>query len=202
MEGAQQQGKVIRERRRKSTRKPKRSWSAYLRSRDFARLLFAGMVLLAVVYFARYVWDTRMAGISYSGLGVGSYERDVRYILGRPTSIAEGGKLYRYEDGAKTVTVRLSDQGGVASVKCSADLQDASKCDPFLDLRLGAPEDVILLQLGAPSRSTYAGDDKIMHYDGLGVSFWMRKFRLYAIELHDRPTFMSALPRALWRMVP
>lgn len=160
------------------------------------------MVLVSVGYFARYVWDTRMAAIVYSGLPVGINERDVRYVLGRPTTVENGGALYRYIDGKKSVGVRLTESGQTASIKCTAERPDASLCPPFLDVSIGATEEKVLRQLGGPSRVTYSGDDKVMHYDGLGVSFWLRKYQVYAIELRDRPSFMGALPEALWRMVP
>jgi hypothetical protein len=191
-----------RRRVRKEQRRPTRSWGAYLRSRDFARLVFAVMVVLSVGYFARYLWDTRMGAIVYSGLPVGVHERDVRYVLGKPNSVEGEGTLYHYTDKGSTVSVRLAESGQAASIKCTARSNDASSCAPFLDVPIGATEERVLRQLGGPSRVTYSGDDKVMHYDGLGVSFWLRKYQVYAIELRDRPSFMGALPEALWRMVP
>jgi len=197
-----QGNKVIRRRKRRASRSKSGTWAAYFRGAEFGRVVFVGMTIIAVLYVARFVWDTRMASIYYNSVVVGMPEQDVRYVLGPPTAVGEGRRFYRYDEGNRTLVTRFSGHNTVTSVTCTADLRYASRCEPILDIPLGTTEDAIMLKIGAPSRNTYSGNDKIMHYDGLGVSLRMRKFRLAAIELHEGGSFIGYLPLAIWRMIP
>ena len=189
-------------RRRRSSRKRPGTWGEYARSRDFARLVFIGMCLLGAAYTARYLWDTRMASIFYQSSSVAAPAREIRYVWGAPKANEQGGRVYRYEEDGGLIIHRFSEDGLLTSVTCTSDQPGTSACDDALDLKLGDPENAIVLRLGAPSRISYSGDDKILHYDGIGLSFIMRRFRLHGIQLSDGGSFIGYLPVVLWRMIP
>jgi hypothetical protein len=127
---------------------------------------------------------------------------ELRYVYGTPDSVEEGGRVFRYDDKKRIITARFEQDGSLASIACAAEPDNSAYCDEVLHIRIGQLEDQILLALGAPSRVSYVGNDKIMHYDGMGLSFRMRKYRLYAIELNDGGHVMGYLPRAVWQMIP
>jgi hypothetical protein len=187
-----------RRRKRKSSKAKAGSWSEYFRGRDFARLVFLGMCALGVAYAAKFLWDARMATIGVYGVGA----QDVRYVYGPPQSIEDGGRLYRYDDGKRVALAWFGEDGLLTSFSCSAKAGYAGECDEILDVGIGDSEEQVMLQLGPPSRSTFAGDDKLLHYDGLGISLRMRRLKVHAIEAHPGSSFTGYFPRALWRMIP
>ena len=190
--------KPVAKRKRRSTRRGGGSWGEYFRGREFARLVFYGMCALGVAYAAKFVWDARMATIGVYGVT----PQDVRYVYGPPQSVEDGGRLYRYEDGKRVALARFGADGMLTSFSCSAKAGHAGECDEVLDVGIGDSEEQVMLQLGAPSRSSYVGDDRILHYDGLGLSLRMRRLKVHAIEVHRGSSFSGYLPRALWRMIP
>ena len=193
-----QGGQPARRRKRRASKQKAGSWGEYFRGRDFARLVFLGMCVLGLFYAAKFLWDARMATIGVYGVTA----QDVRYVYGSPQSIEDGGRLYRYDDGQRVALARFGQDGQLSSFSCSAIDAAAAECDEVLDIGIGDSEEQVMLQLGPPSRSTYAGDDKILHYDGLGLSLRMRRLKAQAIEVHQGSSFSGYLPRALWRMVP
>ena len=193
-----QEAQPTRRRKRRSSKQKGGSWGDYFRSRSFAQLVFLGMCALAVAYAAKFIWDARMATIGVMGVT----EADVRYTYGSPQSVEDGGKLYRYDEGGRLILVRFAGDGLLDSVSCTANEASAAECDEVLDIGIGETEEQVLLLLGAPSRSTYTGNDKIMHYDGLGLSLQMRQFRVHAIQVHRGSSVIGYLSRALWRMIP
>jgi hypothetical protein len=191
---ALQETQPTRRRKRKSSKARAGSWSEYFRGREFARMVFLGMCALAVAYAAKFLWDARMATIGVYGVGA----QDVRYVYSPPQAVEEGGRLYRYDDGKRVALARFGEDGLLRSFSCSAKGPAAAECDEVLDVGIGDSEEQVLLQL----RATYSGDDKILHYDGLGLSLRMRRLKVQAIEVHRGSSFGGYFFRAVWRMIP
>ena len=61
---------------------------------------------------------------------------------------------------------------------------------------------VVWLKLGRPSRETYSGNEKTIHYDGLGLSLRLSLFKVRTIEVHKGGTVMGYVSRGLWGMLP
>jgi hypothetical protein len=195
--------KPKRRRKSRSSRKEAGSWGAYFRGPSFGRHLFVFMCLIGVAYAGKIAWETRVATYFYNSLTVGSSEGDVRYMLGPPRSTEQNGRIYRYEERGALVTVRFGADGSMESITCSPLKPEyAGRCGPILGIRIGEIEDNVVVRLGAPTRQSYVGDDKLMHYDGLGVTFHMRRYRVYALEVHKGASLAGYLPRIFWRMLP
>jgi len=191
-----------RRRRRRRSKRGSKGWKGYLRGPAFGRHLFGAMCLIGAGYAAAVFWDVRLASRHYSSVAIGMPEKELRYLRGAPASIEEGGRLYRYEADGRIFTGRLSDRGVLTAIGCTASARYGSGCEKVFGIGIGGSEGQILRRLGTPSRISYRGDDKVMHYDGMGLSFFLRRLRVYAIELHQGGSLAGYLPHALWRMIP
>ena len=196
-----QEAKSARRRRRRSKEKPA-TWDAFFRGDDFGRAVFLGMCLLGAAYCAKVVWDTRWASILYNMVLIDLPEAEVRYVLGAPPVVEDGGRLFRYDEGNRTIVTRFSDPGLMTSISCTAEPNFASACEPTLGVGIGTPEDRLLLLLGPPSRISFQGNDKLIYYDGLGLTFRMRKFRVHTLELRQGGNPVGYIGRSLWRLIP
>jgi hypothetical protein len=114
------------------------------------------MCALGLAYAAKFVWDARMATIGVYGVA----PQDVRYVYGPPQSVEDGGRLYRYDDSRRVALARFGEDGLLRSFSCSAKAGHAGECDEVLYVGIGDSEEQVMLQLGAPSRSSYVGDDR------------------------------------------
>ncbi|MEO6389002.1 MAG: hypothetical protein ABIT16_03635 [Croceibacterium sp.] len=191
-----------RSRSRSSSRKKHSSWSEYFRGREFGRLVFYAMCLLGVAYTGFKLYTTRLASIYYSEVTIDLPDSEVRYMLGAPDRLEQNGLLYRYDEGGRVISTKQSPDKLLTAVSCTAPRLNSAHCETVLGLGIGSTEADVVVRLGAPDRVTYDGNDKIIHYDGMGLSFFLRKYEVYAIELHKGGSLLGYLPRVLWRMVP
>lgn len=190
--------------RRRKSRSARKSgtWGDYFRGPEFGRHLFIGMCLLGVGYVGLIAYKTRMASVYYSSVVVDLPEPEVRYVFGAPQATEANGRVYRYASGNRLITITLSDDNLLTSVSCTAERRNAARCERILGVGIGDTEADLVIKLGAPTRVTYPGNDKVMHYDGMGLTFYLRKYQIYAMELHKGGSLMGYLPRALWQMIP
>jgi hypothetical protein len=194
---------VSRRRRRSSSRKKKSTtWPEYWRGPEFGRHLFFAMSLAAMAYAGTILWETRRATIIYDALRLEASESEVRYLLGTPDAVEAGGSVYRYAETGRELTMRFSPEGRLDSVSCAAAGSGPATCSKVRGIGIGTTEDVVMLKLGRPSRETYSGNEKTMHYDGMGLSFRLSLFKVRTIEVHMGGSFIGYAPRALWALLP
>ena len=191
-----------RRRRRSSSRKKAATWSEYWRSAEFGRHLFVAMCLVGVAYAGSTLWSTRRATFLYGPLWLPATESEVRYVIGPPDAVEAGGSVYRYTGKGGELAVRLSSAGQVVSISCAAGAQSPSTCAKTRGIGIGTTEDQILMRLGAPSRQSFRGNDKTIHYDGMGLTFRLRLVKVREIELREGASFTGYFPRALLAMIP
>jgi hypothetical protein len=148
------------------------------------------------------VWETRFASRNYPPTKIGMTESEVRYVLGPPRSVEEGGALYRYSEKGRELAVRFSSAGRMESISCRAGAEEPPTCPRIRGLRIGSSEYDMLLKLGVPSRETYRGNDKTVYYDGMGMVFQMRLLEVREMGLREGASFSGYFPRALFSLVP
>ena len=191
-----------RRRRRSSSRKKAATWPEYWRSAEFGRHLFVAMSLLGAVYAGATLQRTRVATFQYADLWLAATQGETRYMLGQPDRIEAGGSLYRYSDKGEEIAARFSSGGQLISISCAAGAQQPSTCPKVRGIGIGTTEDQILLRLGAPSRASFQGNDKTIYYDGMGLSFRLRLFKVREMELREGGSLIGYLPHALLAMIP
>lgn len=196
----------VRSRRRRksrsSSRKQSEGWIPYLRSADFGRHLFIAMSVLAAAYVGTILYESRRATFSYGPLILGANPSEVRYALGEPQATEQQPLVYNYDHSRRQMTVRFSPDQRAELIRCSAPRANTVKCAPIIGVGIGDYEDKVVRGFGAPTRETYSGDAKAMHYDELGVTFHLRQFEIYALELRQGGGVGGYLSRAFWAMVP
>lgn len=192
-----------RRRRRKSSSKRKAAtWTEYWRSDEFARHLTIVMALVGAAYAGMFLYNTRSAALYYAPLGVGFTDAEVRYLLGTPDAVEQGGRLLRYSEPGRELEVRFGSDGRMNSFRCSSPAGSQPRCQDVRGIKIGTTEDQIWLRLGHPSRESYSGNDKTIHYDGMGLTFQLSLFKVRSIELREGASFTGYFPRALWAMYP
>lgn len=193
---------VRRRRRKSSSRKKAASWPEYWRGSEFGRHLFIAMCLVGAAYVGTVLWETRFYSYNYPPASIGVTESEVRYMLGPPHVVEQGGTLYRYSEKGRELAVRFSSEGRLDSINCTAGQQDPPTCPRVRGIGIGSNEYDVLRRFGAPSRQAFSGNDKTMYYDGMGMAFQLRQFDVRQIELHEGASFSGYFPRALFAMVP
>ena len=193
---------IVRRKRRKSSRKKSATWTEYWRSDEFGRHLFVAMALVGVAYAGTILWQTRFASFNYPPAAIGATESEVRYMLGQPRAVEEGGSLYRFSEKGREIAVRLSSSGRMASISCAGVAEEPSSCPEIRGIGIGSNEYDVLRRFGVPSRESYRGNDKTMYYDGMGMAFQLRRFEVQQLELHEGASFSGYFPRALYSMIP
>jgi hypothetical protein len=196
------QADAVKRRRRKASRRKAASWPEYFRSADFARHLFVFMTLLAIAYAGTFLHQTRQATFFYNPFMLGNSQSEVRYVLGPPTAIEGGGSVYRYTEKAREIVAKFSPEGRLVSVRCGRGAEQPSSCRDVRGIRIGTTEDQIWAALGSPSRESFSGNDKTIHYDGMGLTFQLRLFKVREIEMREGASVSGYLPRAVWAMIP
>lgn len=205
--------KQVSSRRRRSSR-----GSAVPRLHDprVGKIILAFMIALTLFHVGTTLYRLRSASLVYGWLAPGMTRDETRYLLGHPEGRASGGNrlggtpdgandeatgTWTYRSGTATTTLRFDDaRQTLASVTCSDPQLGAYGCPQTMGLSLGMGEDAIWYRLGAPSRSAYDGETKVIVYDELGLSFWLRKFQAVRIRLAQPAganAYLARLPRVL-----
>jgi len=191
-----------RRRRRKSGSKRAATWPEYWRSAQFGQHVFAAMCLIGAAYAGTILWETRFYSRHYPPVTMGVSESEVRYMLGEPDSVQDGGRLYRFSETGRELAARLSDDGRLTAISCAAGEKSPATCPRVRGIGIGTDEYDVLRTLGAPSRETYRGNDKTLHYDGMGLALQLQQFDVEQIQLHQGSSFSGYFPNALFAMIP
>jgi hypothetical protein len=191
-----------RRRRKSSSRKKAATWTEYWRSAEFERHLLFAMCLVGLAYFGTIFITTRLATFHYGDLWLKASGSEVRYMLGPPAAVEDGGTLYRYSQTGRELTVQLSPAGRTVSIRCQAAAQGPSTCPEASGIGIGTTEDKVLLRLGAPSRAAYRGNDKTSYYDGMGLTLRLSQFKVREIEVREGASFTGYFPHALLAAIP
>ena len=191
-----------RRRRRKSSRKKAVTWLEYWRSAEFGRHLFVAMSLIGAAYAGTILWETRVAARNYPPVKIGMTPSEVRYLLGTPRAVEDGGSVYRYSERGREMAVRFSPAGRLESIACRAGTQGPPTCPRIRGIGIGTGEYDVLRRLGAPSRETFRGDAKTMYYDGMGMAFQLSLLEVTQLEVREGARFTGYFPRALFAMIP
>lgn len=160
------------------------------------------MLLVAAVYCGSILYEARAAALYYGPTVIGMNKNEARYMMGPPPARQESLPVWTYLENGTQISPRFGDDGRMTSVVCNETEQGGAGCPSVLGLRIGTTEDVVWLKLGKPGREVYRGNDKVIFYDDLGLSFVMRRYQIQTIEIHKRESGISFIPRALWMMIP
>lgn len=160
------------------------------------------MCLVGAAYAGTILWETRFYSSNYPPTKIGVDESEVRYMLGAPDAVEQGGALYRYTEPGRVIEARLSSSGQLVSISCQAGPREPTTCPRIRGINIGTDEYDILRKLGWPSRQTFQGNDKTLHYDGMGMAFQLRQFKVLKTELGEGSSFIGYFPHALYAMVP
>lgn len=210
---ATMQGSRDSSRRRRSER---RSSVPRLHDPRVGKVILAVMIAITLAHVGATLYRLRKASQVYGWLAPGMTREETRYLLGRPearTSAsnrlggtpddanADATGPWIYRSGSAITTLLFDDaRQTLASVACSDPQLSAYGCPQTMGLSLGTGEDAIWYRLGAPSRSGYQGETKVIVYDELGLSFWLRKFQTVRIKLAQpsgKNAYLARLPRVL-----
>lgn len=207
--------------RSSSRRKSSRSAAKVspLRNPNAGRVILGAMAALTLVYVVFTLYTVRHAAMFYGDITIGGTRRETRYAMGTPATIAppagpatstqddaalERAPRWYYRAGTATTALDFGENGRLRSVTCGDVRLDSFGCPPALGVTLGMFEDEIWYRLGAPDHESYQGDTKNIGYDGLGLTFALRKFEVVAIKLADARAngggafpYLSRVPRLL-----
>lgn len=156
-----------------------------------AAVAFAGTV------FYRTHIDTAING----AFGAGMTRNDVRYVLGNPTELVDGGRRWLYRDDNRTVTVNYNGDL-LDSTTCTSRNLSPTDCVPTHRIVLGMSEDQVWNLLGEPTRERIDGLDKFLEYRDIGLLLRLTQFRVSAITMRPRSSPISVVPRAIRIMFP
>lgn len=160
------------------------------------------MCLVTAIYCGTIFYEARAAALYYGPTVIGMDKNEARYMMGPPPAGQDNLPLWTYLENGTQMSVRFGEDGRMNSVVCTERDPNGVGCPSVLGLRIGTTEDRVWLKLGKPGREAYVGSDKIIYYDDLGFSFVLRRFQVQMIEVHNRESATSFVPRALWMMVP
>jgi hypothetical protein len=179
-----------------------------LRNPRLGRLIFIGMSLAAVAFFAGSARTVDYAGKTFGPAGIDGTRDDVRYMLGQP-KVAPGTDpataprwQYRLPEGGTVLAEFDPDDGLVRRLSCEDANMTPASCPNVLGVRMGDAETHVLYRLGVPSRQQFAGEVKSLIYDDLGITFQLTRFAVYKVIIGRRPSRFSYLPRTFRYMVP
>jgi hypothetical protein len=203
IDGQSTSGPASRKKRRIQSRSKRgSSVLAVIRGARFGRGLFAAMCVVGAVYVGAFLQEARLAGVVYGVAGLGMNKNETRYLFGGAPAGQETRNVWTYlVDGAQ-ISLRFGQDGRTNLVSCTETDQTGAGCPSILGLEVGTTEDLVWLKLGKPGREVYDGNDKIIFYDDLGLSFLMQRYQIKMIEIHKRDSGISFVPRAFWMMVP
>ena len=110
---------------------------------------------------------------------------------------------WRYDEPGGGITRMSFDSAGrIDDLECSSQSAAADSCPGVLGLGIGSNELAVYDRLGRPNQERYAGDAKVMSYDGLGLSFTLRRLVVVRIGLSRHDGFMTYLGRGFRSLVP
>lgn len=191
-----------RRRRRHGRRHPSHGWRGFVTGRRFGRALFSVMCVILAIYAAAIVYSARAATYFYNNLQLGMTPEDVRYLYGTPSAIDAAGSRWSYTGEGRSFVAHFDAGRRVDSIACGSHGDARFGCPAIAGLRIGAPEDLVTLTLGPPSREVYGANTKTMYYEGLGLAFHMRLYLVEQMEVRRGATLPGYLSRALWMMLP
>jgi hypothetical protein len=187
-------------RKRRSSRSSSKSTFVGLQSPAIARAIRVGMVLLTLFYVAYTLVLVRQASFLTDGLAIGMTPQDARYLLGPPKRSEQDDTVWYAPTGS---TLRIAyDEGTASSIACSDARMEKFGCSGVLGIDIGAVEDQVWWTLGAPTSQSYVGNEKVMRYEDMGLSFTLRRYQVAAIEHFRRSGRFSYVPRAFRVMIP
>ena len=158
------------------------------------------MIVLTIFYVVITVYKTRQASIMVGGLMVGMSQQETRYLMGPPERIEADGRVWRYSPAGSDLSMVFD--GGATRISCTDSRLEIFGCADVLGVGIGASEDDVQWTLGPPTHMMYSGNDKVMRYDDLGLSFTLRRYHVAAIDHFQRSSRYSYMPRAFRVMVP
>lgn len=175
---------------------------AWLRSAAVGRGVFWGMSALAAGYAGLIFYFTWVATFAFGPVWLDVDKAEARYRMGPPTAEAEAGAVWTHRENGAFYRTRFAADGLLKSIFCAEYTRENAGCPSTLGLGIDSSEDAMFLRLGAPDREIYDGEDKIVHYDSLGLTMRLRRLLIVGIEKHHRSGPLSYVPDALWMLVP
>lgn len=114
---------------------------------------------------------------SYGVIGMEDDQPAIRYGLGAPGKIENGGKtwVYHIEAGA-VLRAEFSADQTLDRVSCTSSTAEPNSCPQLYGVGVGETEDVIGHHLGNPSYVRIDGDRKYVTYEGLGATYVLQQF--------------------------
>lgn len=165
-------------------------------------VVFWTMLGIGALYVAFMFYVTWLSSFAFGKLTLDIDKDEVRYLLGAPPAGQEQKAVWEYRESGAYQRVRFDENGMLNSIFCAEYREDDAGCADILTIAIGSTEEQIYWQIGGPDQEFYDGNDKILIYDGMGLTFRLRRKLVIGIETHRRSGFLSFVPEALWMLVP
>lgn len=204
-------------RRRTRSRNGLDGWLLWVQ-RNYLRVLkwcAIAFVVLFMLLRALLFW---LGTLGYSDVGLGDKRAAVLYSLGPPLRTLDvdgsvnpatpetqsGSGVWTYTTGSGgNIAVRFDDAGQAASIRCGHPDVQPRACPSMFGNDIGMTEGDLFRTFGAPDREQIAQGNKIAIYDDVGVTYRLRQFRVYEMELGaEQGGFFGKLYRFLRMLVP
>ncbi|MDP3906646.1 hypothetical protein [Novosphingobium sp.] len=193
-------GEIARARRRRQKRR-KRGIEGWLRGRQAGQLLAAAMALVGASYVVANALDAWFASTRYGKVTLGMSAAQVQAALGKPQT-AMGSGTWQYRNGRKSMTAGFSADGTLDRITCAEQPDSLELCPKTMGIRVGTVERELILKLGAPDRIQRAGDQRILQYSGLGLTFRFRGPEVGQIELTRSDNTIAFVRQIGWLLIP
>ena len=191
-----------RKRRRRSRKDEPKGFGGWVTSVRADRALFMAMFALAVAYAVTAGYMVWTATLGYGDAWMGMSKAEARYVLGPPPVTSAADAHWRYSDGGTLVDVRFDHSGKIEAVSCTEAANSLKSCPAKLGLHIGTTERDLILRIGGADRNWIDGQDKFKRYDGLGLTFRLRRTIVVEIIQERKSGLLDLSRRILWVLMP
>lgn len=200
MEPTQVRSRRRRTRSRGDSRNGVNKWLLSLQH-NYRRVLkwcVIAFLVLFMLFRALLFW---LGTLGYSDVGLGDEREAVLYSLGPPIRTLDsgggvdpatpetqsGGGTWAYTTGSGgNIAVLFDYAGRTAAIRCGhPDIQPRA-CPSMFGNDIGMTEGDLFRTFGAPDREQIAQGNKTAIYDDVGVTYRLRQFHVYEMELRAK----------------
>lgn len=203
--------------RRRRSRNRRTGLFAQVTSRHRRLLKWAALGLVALYLLIRLAlfW---LGTWGYADVGLENSRAEVLYSLGAPEravgangtptdqdpSAQSGAGQWFYPTGAGgRIAIGYDAAGRVTSIGCGHDDLQPFSCPAMLGTDIGTEEGDLYRSFGSPSRERIVDGTKLAIYDDVGVTYRLKRFRVYQMELRaDQGGFFGKFGRFIRSLVP
>lgn len=160
---------------------------------------------LAVLYVLNGMYNWYTDAVAYNDVVLGGTRDEALYALGPDPDVKalpSGLEQLDFQTPRGTlVSVTLSKDGRVNSVRCAIVPGKSGICPAMFHISPGHREGDMYGWLGAPNRRTVKGDVLTADYTGLGVRFELRQFKVVAVTHYEGGDVVGHMGRFIRHLV-